>query len=50
MKRIVLGVALMCVLSATTIAGEIPSTGITAPPPPSPLVTVILEIISALVG
>lgn len=51
MKRIALGLALTLALSATAFAGEIPSTGITAPPPPpSPLVTLILTMLSAVVG
>ena len=34
MKRFVLALALTCALSATAMAGEIPSTGIAPPPPP----------------
>jgi hypothetical protein len=33
MKRLILGAALACALSATVIAGEIPTTGAPAPPP-----------------
>lgn len=53
MKRFALAVALACALSATTLAGDVPSTGITSPPPPpatSPLVTAILTIISIVAG
>ena len=35
MKRLMLAVALACVLSSTSIAGEIPSAGAPAPPPPT---------------
>ena len=33
MKRLMLALALACALSATAMAGEIPSTGAPAPPP-----------------
>jgi hypothetical protein len=52
MKRFMLATALACALSATVIAGEIPSTGAPAPPPPasnSLVVTAILTIISIVV-
>jgi hypothetical protein len=35
MRRLALAVALACVLSGMVRAGEIPSTGVIAPPPPS---------------
>jgi hypothetical protein len=34
MKRFVLAITLACALSATSLAGEVPTTGITPPPPP----------------
>jgi hypothetical protein len=34
MKRLMIVMALTCVLSASTLAGDIPSGGFTAPPPP----------------
>ena len=34
MKRFVMAVALTCSLSASSLAGEIPSGGIASPPPP----------------
>jgi hypothetical protein len=51
MKRFVLALAFTCALSATAMAGEIPSTGVAQPPPQtaqstSPMVAVILAIIS----
>lgn len=49
MKHFILAVVLVCGLSATSFAGEIPSTGAPVPPPPasnSALVTAILTIIS----
>ncbi len=62
MKRLILAVALACALSATAIAGEIPTggapiageiptTGAPAPPPASNslVVTAILTIISIVV-
>jgi hypothetical protein len=33
MKRFVMAIALSCVLSASTLAGEVPSGGFTAAPP-----------------
>ena len=39
MRHLALAVLLACVLSGTARAGEIPSTGATAPPPP-PSVTI----------
>ena len=35
MRRLVLAVALACVLSGVARAGEISSTGVVAPPPPT---------------
>ena len=52
MKRFMLAAALACALSATAIAGEIPSTGAPVAPPPasnSVVVTAILTIISIVV-
>ena len=34
MKRFVMTAALTCVLFGSSLAGEIPSVGVTAPPPP----------------
>lgn len=34
MRRLALAIALACVLSGAARAGEIPSTGVIAPPPP----------------
>ena len=34
MRRFAMAIAIACVLSATSLAGEIPSTGAPAPPPP----------------
>jgi hypothetical protein len=36
MKRFVMSMALTCVLSASALAGEIPTVGVTAPPPDEP--------------
>jgi hypothetical protein len=33
MKRFVIALALTCVLSGSTLAGEVPTVGFTAPPP-----------------
>lgn len=33
MKRLMITLALTCVLSASVLAGEVPTVGITAPPP-----------------
>lgn len=44
MKRFVITVALTCVLSTSTLAGDIPSGGFTAPPPPPPTPTAPGEI------
>ncbi len=33
MKRFVMTVALTCVLSSSALAGEVPTVGVTAPPP-----------------
>jgi len=52
MKRFMLATALACALSATVIAGEIPSTGAPVAPPStsnSLVVTAILTIISIVV-
>jgi hypothetical protein len=52
MKRFMLSAAFACVLSATAIAGEIPTTGAPVAPPAasnSVLVTAILTIISIVV-
>ncbi len=39
MRYLALALVLACVLSGTALAGEIPTTGATAPPPPSSVVT-----------
>ena len=39
MRRLAFAIALACVLSGVVHAGEIPSTGATAPQPPSSVVT-----------
>lgn len=39
MKRFLMTIALSCVLSASALAGDIPSGGIAPPPPPSNGVT-----------
>ena len=36
MRRLALAITLACVLSGVARAGEIPSTGLVAPPPPPP--------------
>ena len=36
MRRLALAIALACVLSGAARAGEMPSTGLIAPPPPPP--------------
>jgi len=38
MRHFALALVLACVLSGTASAGEIPTTGAPAPPPPSPVV------------
>ena len=35
MRRLALAIALACILSGAARAGEMPSTGVAAPPPPS---------------
>jgi hypothetical protein len=50
MKRFAMSVALVCVLSSTVLAGNVPSTDYVPPPPPSPMTTVILTIMSIVVG
>ena len=44
MKRLTLAVVLACVLSGVAQAGEIPSTGATAPQPPSTVSSTLLTI------
>ena len=44
MKRFVMTIALTCVLSGSALAGEIPSVGVTAPPPPPSTPTVPGEV------
>ena len=39
MRHLALAVLLACMLSGTARAGEIPTTGATAPPPPPPVKT-----------
>jgi hypothetical protein len=39
MRRLALAIALACILSGVARAGEIPSTGAVAPPPPSRMAT-----------
>lgn len=39
MRHLALAVLLACVLSGTARAGEIPSTGVVAPPPPNTVAT-----------
>jgi hypothetical protein len=39
MRHLALAVLLACTLSGTAQAGEIPSTGVVAPPPPSTVTT-----------
>ena len=34
MKRFLMTMALTCVLSSSSLAGEVPTVGITSPPPP----------------
>ena len=46
MKRFVLALALTCALSSTAFAGLIPSTDAPAPQASSPVVTLILTIVS----
>ena len=41
MKRFTLVIALICALSASASAGDIPSGGIAPPPPPDPVRTVV---------
>jgi hypothetical protein len=50
MKRFVMAVALTCVVSATVLAGNIPTSDSSTPQPASPVVTVILTIISLVAG
>ncbi len=50
MKRFMIALALACVLSTTVLAGHVPTSDVAAPqPPPSPVVTVILAIVSIVV-
>jgi opacity protein-like surface antigen len=55
MKRFVMAMALACALSATALAGEVPSTGAPAPAQPTAsqgssrvLVTIILTVLSVV--
>ncbi len=52
MKRFVMAIALACVLSATVLAGDVPSTDKATPAPTSqassPVLTVLLIIINAV--
>jgi len=50
MRRLLIAVALACVLSGSTLAGDVHSTDspVPPPPPPSPVVTIILAIINAV--
>jgi hypothetical protein len=50
MKRFAMALALMCVLSISILAGDMPTGGKSeAPPPPPPaLVTMVLTIISLI--
>lgn len=48
MKRFVIAVALVCILSGTVLAGDVHSVDAPAPPPPSPVVRAILTIIRAV--
>lgn len=56
MKRLVIAVALACALSATVLAGEIPSTGAPSPVSPpasqgsSPVLVKIIRTILGVVG
>jgi hypothetical protein len=36
MKRLALALILTCVLSASALAGDIPTAGVASPPPPPP--------------
>jgi len=48
MRRFVLAITLICVLSGSALAGDIHTTDSTALPPPSPLTTVVLAVIIAV--
>jgi hypothetical protein len=49
MKRFAMALALMCVMSTSILAGDMPTGGKSeAPPPPPPLVNVVLTIIGLL--
>jgi hypothetical protein len=50
MKRFVIAIALACALSGTALAGDVHSTDAAPPTPQSPVVTVILTIISIVAG
>jgi hypothetical protein len=39
MKRFMMTIALVCVLSSSALAGEIPTSGVTSPPPGEPTET-----------
>lgn len=53
MKRLLMTIALTCVLSGSVLAGEMPTCGVSAPAPggiqSSAVVTVLLTIISIVV-
>jgi hypothetical protein len=53
MKRLLMTIALTCVLSGSVLAGDMPTCGITAPAPGEPqssaVVTVLLTIINLVV-
>ena len=44
MRRLALAIALACILSGAAYAGEVPSTGVVAPPPPPSTITAAGEI------
>jgi hypothetical protein len=49
MKRFAMALALMCVMSTSILAGDMPTGGKSeAPPPPPPLINVVLTIIGLI--
>lgn len=48
MKRLAIAMVLVCALSVTALAGEIPSTDVRTAQPTSPVVTVLLAVINLL--
>lgn len=51
MKKLVMAVALMCVVSTSSFAGDMPTTGKTEPPQPPPTTssTLLANVVSTII-